>query len=56
MGVEILEGSGKGGQYFLVKMGGGGNPYRGLVYRRRGGEHCFSLIMNGFCSNNVLYK
>ena len=37
--------------------GGGGrgcSPYREIVYRK-GGKHCFSLVMYGFCSSNALY-
>ena len=43
-----------GGQDCLLKMGGSciyGVPYR----REGGGEHYFSLMMYGYCSNNVLH-
>ena len=45
-----------GDQDCLVKKGrdvsniGGGGVYR------KGGKHCFSLVMYGFCSSNVLYS
>ena len=35
-------------QEFFVKMG--------VVYRRRVGKHCFSLIRYGFCRDNDLYS
>ena len=30
----------------------GGSPCRGIVYRK-GGKHCFSFVMHGFCSGNA---
>ena len=47
-------------QDFLVKMGG--SPYSGGRREgsrgayRKGGNHCFSLVMYGFCSSNALYS
>ena len=52
-GVEIFEKSQKGDQDFLVKIGGC-SPYSEVVYRK-GGKHCFSLVIYGFCSSNALY-
>lgn len=40
-------------QDFLVNMGVAHR--RGVVYRRRV-QHCFSLMMYGFCCSNVLYS
>ena len=53
-GVEIFEKSQKGDQDFLVKIGGC-SPYSEVVYRK-GGKHCFSLVIYGFCSSNALYS
>ena len=35
---------------------GGSADRRGLSIEEEGLKHCFSLIMHGFCSSNVLYS
>ena len=44
----------EGSKDFLVKMGG--NPYIQGVVNKSVGNYCFSLVIYGFCSNNVLYS
>ena len=34
----------------------GGNPCKGVVYRRGRRKHCFSLVIYGFCSNKSHYS
>ena len=47
-------GRGGGGQDFLVKMEG--ETHVEEVVYRKGGKHCFSLVIYGFCSSNALYS
>ena len=53
-GVEIFE---EEGSRFLVKIWGEGmgNLFMGFVCKNRD-KPCFSLVMYGFCSFNVLYS
>ena len=57
-GLGFLKNHRRGDQYFLVKMGGvahkEGVGVGGLVVFRKGGKHCFSLVMYGLCSSNAL--
>ena len=50
-GLGFLKNHRRGDQDFLVKMGWGGGG--GVDYRVEGGmgQHCFSLIIFGFCRN-----
>ena len=55
--VQIFEKSQKGGKdsRFFCKNRGRVINIEGVVYRREG-YHCFSLMIYGFCSKNVLYS
>ena len=55
MGVfEFFRNHRRGDQDFLVKTEG--SPYRGAGVYRKGGKHCFPLVMYGFRSSNALYS
>ena len=56
-GFEFFRNHRRGDQDFLVKTEG--SPYReggGAGVYRKGGKHCFSLVMYGFRSSNALYS
>ena len=54
-GLGFLKNHRRGGdQDFLVKMEG--ETHVEEVVYRKGGKHCFSLVIYGFCSSNALYS
>ena len=58
-GLAFLKNHSRGDQDFLLKMGGGGRvgvAHVGEVVYRKGGKHCFSLEIYGFCGSNALYS